>query len=143
MKKETPIGLALILCDSVIQDKATNKRSLIGLFDRLAASRFPCVHPALSIFVSATSGRGEYDAEVRCRHQESGAVAFSIKGKLRFQDPLQVVEVTFNVQQPRFESEGEYWLEFLLDDIPVMMRRLFLAQHNPNQPPPSQGPNQN
>ena len=29
------------LCDMVIQDRETNKRSLIGMFDRLYTNRFP------------------------------------------------------------------------------------------------------
>jgi len=132
MKNENPIGLALILCDTVIQDKETNKRSLIGMFDRLYAAQFPCIHPSMCVYVSATSGKGDYDTSIVCRHQGSGQRAFAISGKIRFGDPLQVVEVVCNIQRPKFEEAGEYWLEFCIDDVPVMMRRLFLE---PTPPP--------
>jgi len=57
---ETPMGLALVVCDTIIEDKLTGKKTLVGLFDRLQTSRLPCVHPAMTVFVSLTGGRGEY-----------------------------------------------------------------------------------
>ena len=122
------MGLALIICDLVIQDKQTNKRTLVGLFDRLFAARLPCVHPHLSIFVSMTSGRGEYDCEIRCRHAETDQAAFTAKGKVRFKDPMQVVELVFNLQGVRFDHPGEYWLECRVDEVPVMIRRLVIVK---------------
>jgi hypothetical protein len=122
------MGLALLVCDMVIQDKQSNKRSLIGLFDRLFASNLPCIHPQLSVFVSLTSGRGEYDCEVACRHQTTGEMTFSAKGKVTFKDPLQVVELVFNLQGVRFIHEGEHWLECKVEEVPVMMRRIFIVK---------------
>lgn len=133
MPNEIPMGLALLVCDTHIQDKHTNKRTLVGLFDRLFAAKFPCVHPKLSIFVALTSAHGEYDCEVTCRHAIGQHIAFSVKGRVRFQDPLQVVEIPFDVQGVRFEQAGEYWLECKVDDIPVMMRRIFVVQKDPKQ----------
>lgn len=132
--RENPMGLALLICDSVIQDKISNKRTLVGLFDRLFAGKFPCIHPALAVFVSLTSARGQYPCEIRCRHGESGEIAFAAKGQVGFKDPRQVVELVFNFQGVRFTEAGEYWLEFLVDEIPVMMRRLQILQRAPGQP---------
>ncbi len=124
---EMPMGLSLLICDLIIQDKQTNKRTLVGLFDRLFTAKLPCVHPSLSIFVSLTSGHGQYNCEIVCRHQAKEEVAFSVKGKVAFQNPLQVVELVFNVQGITFRHEGEYWLEFNVDGVPVMMRRIFIV----------------
>jgi hypothetical protein len=139
MKNESPIGLALILCDMVIQDKETHKRSLIGMFDRLYAAQFPCIHPAMYVYVSATSGKGDYDTAIVCRHQASGQRVLAINGKIRFADPLQVVEVVCQIQRPKFDEPGEYWLEFCIDEVPVMMRRLIIEQAPP--PPARNGRN--
>ncbi len=128
MMNEIPMGLALLVCDTIIQEKQTNKRSLIGLFDRLYTKNLPCVHPSLSIFVSLTSGRGDYACEVVCRHQETDTNALAVKGKVAFKDPMQVVDLVFNVQGVRFSNSGEYWLEFRVDNVPVMMRRIFIMQ---------------
>ena len=36
-----PVPLAMILCDSVIIDQRTDKKSLIGIFSNIAAESFP------------------------------------------------------------------------------------------------------
>ena len=128
MMNEIPMGLALLVCDNIIQDKQTNKRSLIGLFDRLYTKNLPCVHPSLSIFVSLTSGKGNYACEVVCRHQETDTNALAVKGKVVFKDPMQVVDLVFNVQGVCFRNTGEHWLEFRIDQVPIMMRRIFIMQ---------------
>ncbi len=130
---EMPMGLALLVCDTIIQDKQTNKRTLVGLFDRLFTAKLPCVHPNLSIFVSLTSGHGNYDCEVACRHQANEEIVFSVKGKVQFQNPMQVAELVFNVQGVTFRNEGEHWMEFKVDNVPVMMRRIFIMHKKPNE----------
>ncbi len=125
--KEMPMGLALIICDMIIHDKLTNKRTLVGLFDRLQTNALPCVHPALGIFVSLTSGHGKYDCEILCRHHAANETAFSVKGQVSLQNPMQVAELAFNVHGVSFRHEGEYWTEFRVDGVPVMMRRIFIV----------------
>ncbi len=125
---ETPMGLALLVCDMMIQDQHTHKRSLIGLFDRLYTTKLPCVHPTLAIFVSLTSVHGHYECEIACRHQGTNASVFSVKGKVTCHDPLQVVDLVFNVRGACFRNEGEHWLEFKVDEVPVMMRRIVIVK---------------
>lgn len=124
LTNERPIGLALLLCDSVIQDKATNKRTLIGLFDRLASRHLPFVHQRLSVYISLTSGRGDYLCEVRCRHTDSATTIFAIKTRVHMDNPLAELQLVFNVAGARFTHAGMHWLEFSVDSIPIMMRRL-------------------
>lgn len=121
---ETPMGLSLIVCDTVIEDKHTSKKSLIGLFDRIQAQRLPCTHPAMSVFVSVTGGRGEYPCEILCRHQDGQTMAFSAKGQVVLRDPRQVVDMVFRLSGVRFPAEGLYWLTFQMDDVPIMLRPL-------------------
>jgi hypothetical protein len=121
---ETPMGLSLIVCDTVIEDKHTSKKSLIGLFDRIQAQRLPCTHAAMSVFVSVTGGRGEYPCEILCRHQDGETMAFSAKGKVVLRDPRQVVDMVFRLSGVRFPLEGLYWLTFQMDDVPIMLRPL-------------------
>ena len=124
--RETPMGLVLVACDMLIEDKTSSKKSLIGLFDRLYASAFPCTHPFMTVMVSLTSGRGDYPCELVCRHADSETVAFSAKGKVSFREPSQVLDLVFQLKGVRFPKPGTYWLHFLVDDMPVLMRPLFI-----------------
>ena len=126
MIKQKPMGLSLIICDTIIEDKLTGKKSIIGMFDRLTASKFPCLHPQLSILVSLTSGYGNYDCEILCTSKTGVSTVFGAKGKIALNDPSQVVDIAFNFKSIRFPKIGDYWLQFLVDDEPVMMRTLFI-----------------
>mgnify|MGYP006281043595 CR=1 FL=1 len=128
MSADAPMGLALVACDTVIEDKVTGKKSLIGLCDRIAGTRFPCVHPELSVYVSLTSGRGERPCAVTCRHTDDVTVAFTATGKIRFRDPTQVVDLVFRLRGVRFVKPGTYWLQFLVDDMPIMVRPLTVSK---------------
>lgn len=134
---EDPIGLALILCDQIIEDKHTGKKSLIGMFDRVHAGSFPCAHPSLSIFVALTNLEGEVPCEIVCRHADGEPVAFAAKGKISFPDPARVAELVFHFKNVRFPGPGTYWLQFLADDLPVMVRPLFVLQLKQEGNPPA------
>lgn len=52
MAIETPIGIALIVCDQIIQDIATGKRSLIGVFNLVYSAAFPFTLHKLCVLAS-------------------------------------------------------------------------------------------
>src|SRR4051812_28041201 len=55
---QPPEVLAMILCDLVITDVETNKKSLIGLFDQVETATLPCVVHELHVYLSLTDGHG-------------------------------------------------------------------------------------
>ena len=65
MPDAAPEVLAMIICDTVIEDVESGKKSLIGLFDHVNTSRLPSIVNELNVFVSLTDGRGNPDAEIR------------------------------------------------------------------------------
>ena len=128
------MGLSLAVCDQIIEDKLTGKKTLVGLFSRISAAKFPCIHPTMSVFVSMTGGQGKYPCEVLCRHVDGEPVVFSAKGQVTLRDPQQVVDLAFRLNGIRFPVEGMYWVNFLIDEVPLMMRPLFLEKRQPPRP---------
>ena len=122
------MGLALVMCDAIIEDKLTGKKTLVGLFDRVQAAKLPCIHPAVNLYVSLTGGRGEYPCEAVCRHTDNQTIAFSTKGRVTLTDPRQVVDLVFRLNGVRFPKPGTYWLHFLVDGVPIMMRPVFVQK---------------
>ncbi len=123
---EKVIGLALIVCDEVIEDKKSSKKSLIGMFNRIAVSEFPCKHPKLHVFVSLTGGRGEHRVDLRCINQSNRKPLFGAKGKINFNNPNTIIEINFDLQNAFFPEPGKYAFEFLCDDEWVL-DRLFVV----------------
>jgi hypothetical protein len=85
----------------------------------------------MSVFVSLTGGRGRYPCEVLCRHSDGDSVVFSAKGNIALRDPQQVVDLAFRLNGVRFPREGLYWVTFVVDEVPLMMRPLTLALRKP------------
>jgi hypothetical protein len=127
-KLETPMGLAFCVCDSVIEDRTTRKKSLIGLFDRVSSRHFPCVHPELTVYLSLTSGHGTYPCACECRHTDGETIAFRVNGSVTMKDPTQVADLVFRLRGVRFEKPGTYWLQFMVDGDPLLMRRFLVHE---------------
>jgi hypothetical protein len=141
-EKAAPLGLAIILCDQIIEDKATNKKSLIGIFNQIATPSFPCRHPQLAVFVSITEGRSNYQARLRIVHESTGHAVADINGQIQLPDVNAVAELNFTLVGLTFPQPGLYSIEFYCDDILVLERRFHLIQAKqpqpPNTPPPAE-----
>jgi len=109
--KPSPTGLAIVICDQIIEDKLTGKKSLIGIFNQIGTQSFPCRHPQLCVFVSLTEGRGQCAARLRIVHDESEHV---------------VAEVNGNIQFPNVHC----------DDALILERRFTVTHIKPPQGPP-------
>jgi hypothetical protein len=138
--KPTPSGLAIVVCDQIIEDKATNKKSLIGIFNNIASQTFPCRHPQLSVFVSLTEGHGNYDARMRIANEETSTTVTEVKGQIQLPDVNMVAELAFNFLGLEFAAPGLYSIEFYCDDALVLERRFHVvkAQPPPKGPPPAE-----
>mgnify|MGYP003340046715 CR=1 FL=1 len=132
----TPSGLAIVVCDQIIEDKATSKKSLIGIFNNIASPTFPCRHPQLSVFVSVTAGRGTYQAKMRIVNEETQEPVTEVNGQIQLPDKNMVAELVFNFLGVDFPSPGLYSIEFYCDDALILERRFHVMQANPPKGPP-------
>ncbi len=139
-EKSSPTGLAIVVCDQIIEDKLTNKKSLIGIFNNIGGVSFPCRHPQISVFVSLTEGRGAYTARLRIINEASSETVADVNGQIQFPDIHAVVELNFNLVGLLFPSPGLYSIEFYCDEALVLERRFHVSQVQQPPPPPPQGP---
>ena len=106
-----PILLALVLCDTTIREAGTNKLSLIGTFNGVFSSVFPCTHPSLSVYIAITDGHGRVACKLRMT-SSSNQIIFELPGQVEFGSPNSIGEMVFQLQQVRFEEPGVYAIEF-------------------------------
>jgi hypothetical protein len=135
--KRAPIGVAIVICDQIIEDKLTNKKSLIGIFNQIGAQTFPCRHPQVCVFVAITDGRGQSAARLRIVHDESNHVVAEVNGTIQFPDVHTVVELRFDLVGLTFPEPGIYAIEFYCDDSLVLERRFYVLPIKPAQGPPA------
>jgi hypothetical protein len=60
MGGSTPYPLAILLCDQIIVDERSKKKTLVGVFDTVYAKQFPATHRRLSVYVRLTDAEGQY-----------------------------------------------------------------------------------
>ena len=56
----TPYPLAILLCDQIIVDEISKKKTIVGIFDLIYAEKFPAEHRPLSVYVRLTDAEGQY-----------------------------------------------------------------------------------
>lgn len=126
-----PILKAMLLCDATIVEEKTHKRSLIGIFDRISASKFPNTHPAMSVYVQFRDIQGVFDFELELFDLEQGktmnkAVIKQFPVRNRFAD----TELVFNLMSVRIEHPGEYEFRIYVSDC-IFGQKSFKISENP------------
>ena len=125
---EYPKALAMIICDEVIDDRRTHKKSLIGMFDRIATSTLPAKHPKMHVFFSLTNGRGKYQATLQHTYLPELKVLKELHGELDFPNPNAILEYDFELLHVSFPHEGKYSFQLLLDGRAVAERIFEVAR---------------
>ena len=59
-----PEIISFLIADLVLQEKVTNKWSIIGIFDRINTANFPYVHPSLFLYIRLSDAQGDYKIQV-------------------------------------------------------------------------------
>ena len=137
-----PLLKAFLVCDQVIQDSQTGKKSLIGVFHELKASRFPAIHPTLWIYANLTDAHGSYTFEIRLLDMSRNEVlGRGAPPPIEIPGPLQVTELSAQLRNVQLPTAGTYEFQLLANDQLVATKAIRVgeipdAQQPPMQPPP-------
>jgi hypothetical protein len=140
MSLEKPICQALIVCDQLITDAATGKKTLVGIFNSLGAMQYPCVHPKFCVYVALTDGRGEYGAELRLINEGNQNPIVKAQGKINFPSPMDMLELNFEFVNVTFPEPGPHTIELYCDDELLTERRFTVVKIEQQQKPPHSSP---
>ena len=119
----------MIICDEIINEAETNKKSLIGTFNSIAGKNFPLKLHKLVVFVALTNGSGNHNVSLRCvREGETPNDIFRVQGMMRFEGPTETVEISFGIKNVVFQNPGLHAMEFYCDEDLLTERRFFVHQ---------------
>lgn len=112
-----PMVLALLLCDQVIIDAQTNKKTLIGVFDNVNSFKYPATIK-LAVYAKLRDAEGVYDFRIRVvsLRDESSIANIEIK-QARIRDPLQPTELAINIPVLQFREPGKYEFQLYANDV--------------------------
>jgi len=104
----TPSVKAILICDQVIHELGTNKKSLIGIFEEIHLMRFPAQYPRIAIYVNLTDAHGEYVLEMRLINEDGREFGSAKTPRMNIENPLATCEVALQVQNLNFPKPGQY-----------------------------------
>ncbi|MFH1747448.1 MAG: hypothetical protein ABIG44_10440 [Planctomycetota bacterium] len=142
MSDETPIAMptlvSLLICDQVIDDRITSKKSAIGLFNTVLVPKAPTVIHQIVIMASLTEIETRVVLELRLVRDADNAVLFQTQGPVEAPTPLATVDLVFNMQGVRIPTFGQYAFEVLCVGEVLGRRRFQVLEHPPRTPPPDE-----
>ncbi len=136
---------SFLVADGVIQDRATGKWSVIGIFDRIFSPQFPCVHPVVAIYVKLSDALGRYKVRVEFRDASEDRCVSAFEGidlaervteKMGFtpRDRLQGVEFGIQTHGLPLQKPGRYLFQLYLNDEYVASSPLTVVKVEPAGP---------
>ena len=100
---------AFLVCDSVIEDSLTKKKSLIGIFTHLQAVTFPFQHHQVGLYFCLTDAEGTYHLEIDLVYVNTDLlVCRASLPDIAIQDRLQIADFGINLPALLFPAPGRY-----------------------------------
>lgn len=117
MSNVVPVINAMLLCDIIITEAGSNKKSLIGIFENIYAGVFPCRHYQLSVYVKFTSAQGKYNFRLELVDLTGNqTIGRGEVPQLEVSDKLGSYELAFNLIGLEFKHDGKYEFRIFADD---------------------------
>jgi hypothetical protein len=109
MASQLPV-VGLTICRDFIRDAASGNYSVIRSFTGHPVKSFPGTGEPFCVFAILTDGRDEVEAELAITWfgDEDVFEYARLRGRVRFPDPLQLVECVFRFNQFPFPGPGVY-----------------------------------
>lgn len=120
--RKQPKCIALVICNEIIEDRRTNNKTLVSLFNGIIAPSLPAIHPRMFLMASLTGGKGKWSLSFRL-YSPSNQNLLTIEGEESFDDPLGVYDIVIELQGVPLPEEGGYFINLFVENTPIAERR--------------------
>lgn len=111
-----PVVVAMLVCDTAAEDPSTGKKSLVGIFDRVWAAKFP-TQRAITIYAKLTDAQGYYRVKVRYVETGTGQTLAETEGEARMADRLVSAEFVLQTPPLPIPKAGRYEFQLWMNDV--------------------------
>ena len=127
-----PSVQAFLVCDQVIEDSLTKKKSLIGIFTHLQTASFPFHHQHMGLYFCLTDAEGLYHFDIDLIYLNSEQlVCRATLPNIEIKDRLQISDFGINIPLLILPAPGRY--EFrLLTEGRLIAQKDFTVMSTPN-----------
>ena len=134
MTAPVPKTNAMLICDQVVTEQGTNKKSLIGIFEHIGAAQFPATHHSMSIYVKLTDAQGSYRFRLVLfdLNDDKTITDCTMPDGVHVESPLHSHELVFNLKGLQFPHPGEYEFRIFANDR-IFGQKKFVVSELPNK----------
>lgn len=112
-----PSVLAMLLCDTVITEANTNKKTLVGVFDRWNLPQLP-VNVVFWLYSRLADAEGEYTFKVKIVHLEDERLLAEMgTHPVQISDRLGAFEVALPFPPIPLEKSGRYEIQLFANEV--------------------------
>jgi len=113
----TPSVVAMLVCDQIIAEQGTGKKSLVGVFDNMYSPGFP-VQTRFAVYAKLVDlDQGQYKCRVRLVKLKDETLVADLTADLVINDPLSPAELAINMVGIIVPEAGKYEFQLYADDI--------------------------
>ncbi len=111
-----PSVQAFLVCDQVIEDSLTKKKSLIGIFTHLQTASFPFQHQHMGLYFCLTDAEGLYHFDIDLIYLNSEQlVCRATLPNIEISDRLQISDFGINIPLLILPAPGRYEFRLLME----------------------------
>ena len=110
-----PIIHAIIICEKVIVEEGSKKKTLVGIFDRINCKRIPIVWSEMGVYIALSDVEQRFNMKLELVCLEDHHQLFEVKGILEPRKTLNW-ELIWNLRGIRFKKLGEHAFRFWVDN---------------------------
>jgi hypothetical protein len=129
-----PSVQAFLVCDQVIEDSVTKKKSLIGLFTHLQALAFPFQHQQMGVYFCLTDVEGPRHFDIDLVHLNTDQlVCRAALHNVVIADRLQISDFGINIPSLVFPAPGRYEFRLLMEGHLIAQKDFTVVQFSAPQ----------
>ena len=98
----------MLVCDQIITEQVTNKKSLIGVFDNFNSLQFPVLFPRLAVYVKVADAVGDYLFKLRLVKLKDETLIAEAGIQAHIADASQYAELALNMGNIPVPEPGKY-----------------------------------
>ena len=111
-----PNVVAMLVCDQIITETGTNKKTLIGVFDNFFSLSYPGLIQRLAVYVKMADAMGSYLFKLRFVKLKDEAVIGEIGIQALIPDMSQYGELALNMGGVPLPEPGKYEIQLYAGD---------------------------
>ena len=112
-----PTLLAFLICESVIHDAETQKKTLVGVFDRLLAAGVPVGMSGVGVYAKLVEGSGEYTFKIRLVNLKDESPLLDISTPANWAVAEAPLEFGVNFRGLQIPAFGDYEFQLFANDV--------------------------